>query len=176
MDPRLEAALRNRLLAAALAGVAGVVLLFGVALNERAVSIENLVNLSDVASYPVGAAALLAFTAGWLALRSANDVRAHGTAGPATLALLVVVIAILGGLLAAGAPAIFNAGNAACLAGGSRLMPGAAAVSVACGYQIPTSDFAPFYESGLAAAVAAVLGIASTVLLTRSRTPPSDSV
>ena len=165
----LDVARRRRRMAAPFAGAAGVLLLLAIPLQLHAEGSEG-VQMGDIASYPMGAAALLALIGAWLALRSAGDVR-HGVDGAIVMLALVVVLGVLGAVAGLFTPALYNVGHEACLAGGSKVMLGATAIAGACGNVIPDSDFPSFYPGALAGALAVVAALVSIALLVRAHVP-----
>ena len=141
-----------------LAAVSGVVLLLAVAANEIAVR-DAGVSITDIASYPAGLAALLAFLAVFLGMRRHIDVDPSGRHGPALAVLLGGLLALVTAFFIFMSPSLFNFG-VQCFDPGSG----------ACvdGTPIPAAGFAPFYEAAFAVAAGGVLALISAALTTRA--------
>ena len=154
-----------RLLAAACALLAAILLGAAIVLNENAVNYEDRVT-GDGGSYVTGVALVLALLAGLLAVRSAANPEAREVHAPGLVGILAFVAAVLGGL-ANGTESVFvnvqvcvASHHGVWLAVYMKPTPGSCPP-----YQIPISEESLFYPGMFAALAAAVVLVACLVLL-----------
>jgi hypothetical protein len=156
------------LAAAVCAGMAGVLLVVAIFLNEGALSAEN--NLpSDDAFGPYVFGILFAAVACATAVRVQRGPSRAGVAPAVVLSLVAGVVAVIGAVLAIGEPAAFNAGYGCLGSSGAWLAIATKPSPSTCGYVIPSADTALFYPSAFSAIGAAVLAAACALLMLAGR-------
>ena len=154
-----------RLVGAAAAGVAAVLLILSIFLNDAALSVEQWLVWDDAfGAFAIGALVALVFCG--LELRSAVRGSRGSPAARMVLAASAGAGAVLGAFLALSEPAVFNAGYQ-CLGSGVPHVWLAVAMRPSpapCGYVIPASDDSLFFPAAFSAFGAAALCAVSAFL------------